>query len=76
MLFCLILLTVSLRQDFVLQNSMATGDNIAKTEWSMLVDRHAIGQGAYATVYKANHRKWGTVAYKLLSKRGEFIDDE
>jgi len=53
-----------------------SSDNIVKTEWSMLVDRQAIGQGAYATVYKANHRRWGVVAYKLLTKRGEFIDDE
>jgi len=54
---------------------MAASD-VIKTDWSMLVDRRAIGQGAFATVYEANHRKWGVVAYKLLTKRGEWIDDE
>jgi len=55
---------------------MAASDNVIKTDWSMLVDRRAIGQGAYATVFEANHRKWGVVAYKLLTKRGEWIDDK
>jgi len=55
---------------------MAASDNVGKTDWSMLVDRRAIGQGAFATVYEANHRKWGVVAYKLLTKRGEWIDDK
>ena len=55
---------------------MAASDIIVKTDWSMLVDRQAIGQGAFATVYKANHRKWGDVAYKLLSKRGEWTDEQ
>jgi len=50
--------------------------DIIKTDWSMLVDRKAIGQGAFATVYSAEHRKWGTVAYKLLTKRGEYIDEQ
>lgn len=63
------------RHDLV-QNDMAASDNIIKTDWSMLVDREAIGQGAFATVYKAGHRRWGTVAYKLLSKRGEWIEEK
>jgi len=50
-------------------------NNIEKTEFHMLTDRQMIGRGAFSTVYKANHRKWGIVAYKLLSVRGEFIDD-
>jgi len=55
---------------------MAASDSIIKTDWSMLVDRQAIGQGAFATVFKASHRKWGVVAYKLLSNRGEWIDEK
>jgi len=56
--------------------TMAASDNITKTDWSMLLDRRAIGQGAFATVYEAHHRTWGTVAYKLLTKRGEWIEDK
>ena len=38
-----------------------------RTAAECLQEGRAIGNGAFGVVYKAQHRNWGTVAFKRLS---------